>query len=143
MPSFMPSFVFTFVLSAVAIYAAVLLTATTYRLMRYGNTKCPHPFAFRFAFAYAAVETFMTPPLAQHRARMRAMRAAESRRAAALAHSMVRHPAGSAARAHATSTPAAEDDFITRARTVHVSDQVVASFSAAKALHPAARAAIG
>ena len=139
MPTFMPSFVSSLlpvVGLAAVVYAAVFLTATTYRLMRYGNAQCPHPFAFRFAFAYAAVETFMTPPLAQHRRRMRTMRAAEARRATAIAHSINRHPAGSAMRRDAAAQTSGED-FVTRARAIHVSDQVVASFEAAKAIHPA------
>lgn len=126
-------------LSVAATYAAVILAATTYRLMRHGNAQSPEPWPFRFAFGYAAVEAFMKSPLTQHRTRMRAMRAAEARRAAILAQSMVRHPAGSAARQAVAGE--AHTDFVATARATYIADQVVASFAAAKDRHPAARAA--
>lgn len=156
----MPSFTaLLFVLGL--LYVSVFLVAATYRNVRFGNKHFPHPYPFRLALASAAVETFLTPPLTQHRTRMTAMRHAEARRAAALAQSMGRHPAGTlTARpaAHpshpATAHPSAvhpsgaevaaqvedTDQFAARARATHVADQVTASFHAAKAIHPATRA---
>lgn len=122
-------------LTLAALYAGVALSSSTYRLMRRGNTQYPQPYPFRFALAYAATETFLTPPLAQHRARMRAMRDAEARRSKALAHAMRRHPAGTLV----GSEDSERDGFVARARATHVSDQVVASYRAAKALHPSVR----
>jgi hypothetical protein len=138
MPSIVSLPLFT-ALSLAATYAAVVLTATTYRLMRYGNAQSPEPWPFRFAFGYAAVEAFMKSPITQHRTRMRAMRAAEARRATMLAQSMVRHPAGGAARQVVADETHA--DFVATARATYIADQVVASFAAAKDRHPAARAA--
>lgn len=138
------------------LYVVVFLLTATYRNLRFGNEHFPHPYPFRFALASAAVETLLTPPLAQHRARMKAMRRAEARRAAALAQSMERHPAG-----HLThnltrmdalnalhpsgalaTNPEDSEEFAARVRATHVADQVTASFNAAKAIHPATRARV-
>lgn len=135
------------------LYLSVFLTATTYRNVRFGNEHYPHPFPFRYALASAAVETFLTPPLAQHRARMKAMRQAEARRTKAVALSMGRHPAGTQGRMSALVEPSVapqkaaaagvsedDDQFVARVRATHVADQVTASFRAAKDRHPATRA---
>lgn len=145
----MPSFT-SLLLTLALLYMGTFLVATTYRNLRFGNEAYPHPWPFRYALASAVVEIVLTPPLAQHRARMKSMRQAEARRAAALAQSMGRHPASSGLRQVATSVgtaPAVEtitssDQFVARARATYVADQVVASFRAAKAAHPATRAAV-
>lgn len=121
-------------------YVAVFVTASTVRHMRFGNQFHPHPFPFRYALACALAQTLLTPPLANHRARVKAMRTAEVRRQRALALSMSRHPAGSALAHPAFGATTTEVDFATRARTTHVSDQVAASIASAKAMHPATRA---
>lgn len=146
----MPSFT-SLLLTLALLYLGTFLVATTYRNLRYGNEGYPHPWPFRYALASAVVEIVLTPPLAQHRARMKAVRQAEARRTAALAQAMGRHPASSVPRQSATTaqaarsaaeTPASSEQFVARARATHVTDQVVASFRAAKAAHPATRAAV-
>lgn len=129
----------------------VLVAASTYRHMRFGNATARAPFPFRYALACALVETFnmaiTQSPLAQHRDRMSRMRAAEKRRQVALAAAIGRHPAGrlNGCTAEAATNPAentSTDEFITRARAIHASDQVEASMAEALLIHPATKAAI-
>lgn len=136
------------VLSLVCLsYVSVVVITSTYRHMRFGNAQVPHPFPFRYALGMGVAEALLTPPLAQHRARMKAMRQAEARRTRAVAQAMTRHPAAHVIRAtettparQAESLPASSEEFVARARATHVSDQVVASIRAAKDRHPSVAA---